>query len=499
MVASMAIDPRTPVIVGVGQVDQRPDDQRLEALAQAEEPYRLMSRASRRAFSDSGAVDAGDAVDLIAVVQGAWSYTDPGRLIADGLGIADVRTAVTTMGGQAPQSALNTIFTRIRRGDLRAAVVTGGETIWSRQKLRARGERLATTRQTDAEPDEVLGHELTMSTPFEKARGIDQPPILYAIFESAIRAANGESIDDHRRRLGVLWAGFNVVAVANEHAWIRRPMTATEIVTATADNRMVGFPYTKAMNSNWYLDQASAVFVASVETAERLGVSRDRWIFPWVGASANDTPAVTNRRDLHSSPAIGAIADALYRHGGVGPDDLDHVDLYSCFPSAVQIGAAEFGLGLDRRLTVTGGLTFAGGPLNNYVGHSVATMVEALRENPGIGLVTANGGYLTRHSAALYRSDPPPTPFVDFDVQQTADRAAHVPAAEDFTGRGHIEGYTVMHHRSEPSEALVAILTPHGGRTWGRGRDQATNAQLMSTEAVGRPVRVGSRGQIELI
>ncbi len=489
----MAVDPRTPVIIGVAQVDQRPQD-----VSHALEPYRLMSRAVAGAFADSGAADASGAVDLTAVVQGAWSYTDPGRLVADHLGVGDSRTATTTMGGQAPQVALNTIFTRIQRGELGGAVVTGGETIWSRRKLRARGERLATTPQSDARPDEVLGRNLAMSTPFEEARGIDSPPVVYSIFESAIRAANGESLDEHRSRLGRLWAGFNRVAVANEHAWIRQPMTAEEIITPSPDNRMVGFPYTKAMNSNWYLDQAAAVFVTSAEAAERLGVSRDRWVFPWAGASANDTAAVTNRRDLHSSPALGSIAQTLYRHCGIGPDQLEHVDLYSCFPSAVQIAAAEFGLDLDRPLTVTGGLTFAGGPLNNYVTHSVATMVDVLRATSGVGLVTANGGYVTTHSAALYRSDPPPDPWVDLDAQAAAG-IEQVAGDEGFSGRGRIEGYTVMHHRSEAPEALLAVRTPSGGRTWGRTIDDATTSALMAAEAVGRPVRVGSDGQIDLI
>ena len=493
MVAEMAPDPRTPVIVGVGQIDQRPDD-----LSLAREPYRLMAAALRAAIADSACRPAAPPIQLIAVVQGAWSYTDPARLIAADLGIEGARTAVTTMGGQAPQSALTTVFERIQKGQLEIAAVTGGETIWSRRKLRAIGRKLETTVQVDATPDEVLGRELTMSTPFEIERGLDQPTVLYPVFESAIRAANAETLAEHRSRLGRLWAGFNRVAVANEHAWIRRPLTAEEIVTPTADNRMVGFPYTKAMNSNWFLDQASAVLVTSAEAARRLGVSTDRWIFPWAGASANDTASVTNRRDLHSSPALGAIAGTLASHGGIGPDDIDHVDLYSCFPSAVQIAAAEFGLSLDRPLTVTGGLTFAGGPLNNYVGHSVATMVNVLRSEPGVGLVTGNGGYITKHSAALYRSDPPPAPFAALDAQPAADRIEPVPGDEGFVGRGHIEGYTVMHHRSEPPTALAAVRTP-SGRTWGWSTDGAVAGGLMEAEGVGRAVQVGSGGQIELI
>ncbi len=488
----MKPDSRTPAVLGVGQVDQRPDDP-----TTALEPYRLMAEAVRRSFADSGAHDPAAAVQLVAVVQGAWAYTDPGQLLADELGIGRARTALTTIGGQAPQSALNTIFDRISRGELDAAVLTGGETIWSRRKLRAQGHKLITTRQQGARPDEVLGDDLIMSTTTEEERGIDRPPVVYPIFESAIRAANGESIDQHRQRLGQLWAGFNRVAVTNEHAWIRRAMTAEQIRTAGPDNRMVGFPYTKAMNSNWYLDQASAVFVGSLEAAGRLGVLAEKLIFPLAGAEANDTAAVTNRRDLHSSPAIGAMATMLYRHCAIGPDDIDHVDLYSCFPSAVQIAAAEFGLALDRPLTVTGGLTFAGGPLNNYVSHSVATLTNVLREQPGVGLVTANGGYVTKHSAALYRSQPPPSPFRTLNAQPAADAIDGVAGDEMFVGRARIEGYTVMHDRSEPPTILAALKTPKG-RTWGYSRKPDVAAELMATEGVGRAAHVTADGSIEI-
>src|SRR5439155_27112090 len=172
---------------------------------------------------------------------------------------------------------------------------------------------------------------------------------------------------------------FNKVAVANPYAWFRTPMTAAEIREATPDNRMVGFPYTKAMNSNWDLDQAAALVICSAGAAEACGVPRDRTVFLHAGTDAHDTPLVSNRDNLWSSPAIAAAGRKLFELAGAGVDDLAHADLYSCFPSAVQISANALGLSQGRPLTVTGGLTFAGGPLNNYVTHSIATMTGLLR------------------------------------------------------------------------------------------------------------------------
>jgi acetyl-CoA C-acetyltransferase len=489
----MSLDPRTPVLIGVGQQVQRPDDP-----ATSLEPYRLMAEAVRVALADTGVTNLAAAVDWIGVVQGAWSYSDPAQLIADDLGFLNAVTALTTEGGQAPQAAVNELCARIGAGRMGCAVLTGGETIWSRRRLRRRGDRLQTTAQGDSRPDEVLGRTLNMSTPFEIERGVDQPIVVYPIFESAIRAGRGETLDANRDRISRLWERFNQVAVANPHAWRRQPMTAAEIRQPSDDNRMVGFPYTKAMNSNWDLDQASALIVCSVEVARSLGVAQDRWVFPWAGGHANDSACVSNRRDLHSSPAVAAIGRALFDHCRIDPSAIDHVDLYSCFPSAVQISAAALDLSLDRSLTVTGGLTFAGGPLNNYVGHSIATMADVIRSRGGVGLVTGNGGYATKHAIGLYRSDPPPGPFRNLDCQDQADRAKSVTADPGFEGTATIEGYTIMHDANGPTHGTAALRTPLGARTWARVEDPDSIAFLLTNEGVGRPATIGADGKATL-
>ncbi len=490
----MTLDPRTPVLVGVGQIKQRPDD-----LSQALEAIALMEAAVVAAGVDSGAPELLAKASAIGVVDGAWGYSDPARILADNIGATDAITLLSATGGNTPQSYVNALATRIRSGELDVAIVTGGETIWSRRKKRAAGLPRDLTEQVGVEPDERFQTEVQMATPFEAARGFEMPVQLYPTFESAFRHARGETIGEHRDRVSALWSTFNQVAVENPYAWIRTPMSAEQIRESTDDNRMVGFPYTKAMNSNWNLDQAAALILCSAEAAEAAGVPRDRWVFPYAGTDAHDTYTVSERRDLHSSPAINEAGRVLFEMTGLGPDDLAHIDIYSCFPSAVQISATELGIGLDRQLTVTGGLTFAGGPLNNYVTHSIATMASTLRDDPGtLGLVTANGGFLTKHALGIYSTEPPSSPFEARNVQAAVDTIPVTPIDEGFVGEARIEGYTVMHSGTGPERALAAVRTASGARSWANSTDSQVMTELMTVEGVGRPVEVDPDGVFHL-
>jgi acetyl-CoA C-acetyltransferase len=490
----MALDPRTPVLVGVAQATQRPEDP-----ADAVEAVELMQRVVEEAAADAGSPDLLKALQLVAVVTGAWSYSDPGRLLADRVGAGAARTSLSYNGGNTPQSYVNAVSRRIAAGELDVAVITGAETIWSRRRRRAAGLSRNVTPQEGVEPDERLGSDVTMSSDFEHERGFEMPVHFYPTFESAVRAERGETIDEHRTRISALWAGFNAVAVANPYAWRREPMTADQIRSADHGNRMVGFPYTKAMNSNWDLDQGAALLLCSVEAAQAAGVPRDRWVFPLAGTDAHDTLLVSNRRDLHSSPAVAAAGRRLFDLAGRQVDEVAHVDVYSCFPSAVQVSAAELGLGLDRQLTVTGGLTFAGGPLNNYVTHSIATMAGVLRSDPGsLGLCTANGGYLTKHALGLYSTEPPAAGFRWADCQDEVDRVPSTPAAPNHVGAVQVEGYTVMHGKEGPERALFALRTPDGARTFGNSTEPGLIDEVLGREAVGRSGELDADGRVVL-
>ena len=261
----MTIDPRTPVIVGVGQFKQQLDD-----VTQAVEQVDLMVEALRIAADDAGAPALLDAIDRLLVIGGLWRYPDPGRLVADAVGAKDAKTFLTAMGGNMPQACVSDAAERILAGASDVVVVCGGEAVYSKNKLRKLGQDFPRSGH-DLPPAPFFGEDVQMSSEHEQDRGFVMPTQVYPLFESAIRAARGESFAAHRERVGRLWEGFNRVAVNNPYAWVRTPMTAQEIATASPNNRMVGSPYTKAMNANSFVDFGAAIIVCSVERAEEIG------------------------------------------------------------------------------------------------------------------------------------------------------------------------------------------------------------------------------------
>ncbi|MEZ5138318.1 MAG: hypothetical protein R2711_06005 [Acidimicrobiales bacterium] len=352
----------------------------------------------------------------------------------------------------------------------------------------------------DVAPTEQVANPAPLFHPNELARGVVAPSSVYAIFEHALRAQEGWTIDEHRDRLAALWAGFNEVAVGNPHAWIREPWTAERIREATPDNRMVGFPYTKVMNANNAVEQAACFVVTSVEQARALGIAADRWVFPWSGSDAHEHWHLSHRWSLAAAPAIGIAGRAALELAGVGVDDLAHVDVYSCFPSGGADRGARDRPALDRPLTVTGGLSFAGGPWNDYVSHSIATMVEVLRAEPGaVGLVTGNGGYLTKHAMGVLSTDPPPQPWRHAHPQAEVDALPRRELAEEVDGEATVEAGVAMFGREGPERVLVAVLLPDGRRAWAGTSDPEAMARVTAEETAGCPVHVDREGALTFL
>lgn len=492
-----SLDPRTPVLVGTGQFSNRVDRG-----ADPLEPVDLMAEALRRAEADAGASGVLAAADSIRVLMLlSWRYRDPGALLAERLGATPRESIYTVMGGNYVQTLLNQSALDIAEGRADVIVLAGGESWRSRSKARAAGADLGWTVQGDDVPEATtFGDDKELSSPEEYARGLFLPTQIYPMFDIALRAHDGLSVDEHRRRIGELWSRFSDVAAENPEAWIQQRYSTDELITATPDNRMVGFPYTKLLNSNNNVEQGAGLILCSVAKAEALGIPRDRWVFPHSGADAHDHWYVSNRWEYFESPAARFAGAAALELAGVGVDDLAHVDVYSCFPSAVQIAAREVGLDLERQLTVTGGMSFAGGPWNNYVMHSIATMANVLRDDPGsIGLVTANGGYLTKESFGVYSTEPPTDGFRWVDVQGQVDALPSRALDEGYAGPVTIETYTVTYGRDgAPETALVATRTPGGQRAWASSTDAGLMDELVTTEGVGRAADRMADGTLSL-
>lgn len=493
----MPLDPRTPIVIGAGQSIQR-----AASLAAAREPIELIADAVRAAAADAGLPGVPGRLGAVRVVNLlSWRYRNPALVLVRRLGVEAAELAYTHAGGHVPQMLVNRTALDVAAGRLDVAVLAGGEAWRTRMRAQRDGAFLDWAKAPADAPPAMIGDDLDMTHPAEADRGVDRPVQVYPLFETALRAAAGRSPADHQRLIAELWSRLSAVAAANPYAWTREALTADAIATVTEHNRVIGWPYTKAMNANNDVDMAAALIVCSVGWARARGVAPDRWVFPHAGSQSHEHRYVSHRWSLADTPAIRRGGEVALELAGVGTGDVALVDLYSCFPSAVQLGAQSLGLALEDQLTRTGGLSFAGGPWNNYAMHAVATMVGELRDRPGErGLVWANGGYATKHTFGVYAASPPAAGFRHASPQDEIDalpaRALAPPA--DAAGPATVEAYTVMFDRRGPERAIATCLRADGRRAWATSDDHDVTTALTDGEWVGRRVTLTESAELRL-
>ncbi len=453
-----------PVIVGAGQLTNR--SQRLD---DAVEPVEMMARAARVAEADAGVKGLLERVDSVQVVNIiSWPYPDAPGLLAQRLGARPAHKLYSAVGGETPQRLVNTAAQAIVEGERRIVLIAGAEALNSRRLARRLGERLPWT--VRGNPEHVSGDTRAGFSEVEARHGATMPVRVYPLFENAIRANLRLSIGEHRERLGRLCSRLTEVAARNPYAWFRQARSPGEISAVGPANRMVCFPYPKLMNAIIETDQSAAVIVTGSQTARELGIPEARWVYLWGCGDANDNWFVSERVNYHFSPAVRAATQRALGMAGITVNDIAAFDLYSCFPSAVQLALDALGLKPDdpRPLTVTGGLPYAGGPGNNYVSHSIAAMVERLRQRrEEFGMVTGLGWFATKHSAGVYSARRPSKPWRRADPatdQANVDAMESPPFVEQADGAALIETYTVPFDRSgEPEQAIIIGRLGEGG------------------------------------
>jgi acetyl-CoA C-acetyltransferase len=471
------------------------------------EPLGLMVAALQAALEDAGGrrERLARSIGSLRVVRSlTWNVPDPGALVAARLSLSPKESLHSTIGGNTPQAMVADAAAAIQRGDLDAAAVVGAETGYTRARARRSGERQALTEQDPTTPPaRTFGIDRAPTTQTEAARGLTLPVNVYPLFENALRIEAGWTRTEHRQRIGALWSRFSQVAAANPFAWSPTALEPHEIVEPRPDNRMIAFPYPKLCTANIQVDQGAAVLMTSVELAEDAGIPSERWVFPWAAAEAHDHWFVSERARLSRSPAIAHAGRRALELAGIGIDEIALADLYSCFPCAVQLAARELGLDLDGdigRLTQTGGLTFGGGPGNNYVSHGIASLTKALRERPGaIGMATGLGWYATKHAIGIYSTEPSTQGFRSENVQHSVDQLERWVENPEATGPAEVETFTVTYGRDgEPDMGIVACRTGPRTRTWANVTDPDQLAELVTAEQAGWSGRLVSGGRFEL-
>ena len=451
----------TPVLIGVGQVTDKGRD-----LDDLPGPVGLIEQAVRRAFADAGigAERAGD-LDLIAVVRSFRESTpNTPASVARRLGAENALCRLMPNGGNGPQYLVNRYAETIAKGENRFVLFAGAEAKDSVRRLKKAGRPIDWAEPPETEA-EFLVPEPKMASGYETAHGVWLAAHVYPMFENAYRPRLGGAIAGHQMAMGRLFERFPEVTAATPGAWFPVKRSAAEIATPGPDNRFVGWPYTKFMNAMNHVDQSAAILMTSRGFAREMGVPENRLVHLHGCADTNEPLLVSERQTYHDCPAIRMMGRKALEMAGTDIGAIDHFDLYSCFPVAVEIARDELGVPADdpRPLTVTGGLPYHGGAGNNYVMNSIAAMADRVRARPGSkGMVTANGGFLTKHAAGIYSTEPSPAhdgrgwrredPAV---YQAELDALATPPVVKAAEGDAVIETYTVAFGRGGEPEAGI--------------------------------------------
>jgi acetyl-CoA C-acetyltransferase len=480
---------RVPVVVGTGQVTNREEDPR-----SAPGPLDLMADAAGQAVARAGGIPAAGITHCWMVHSLSLRHADPAGALAARLGIQGAETRCSGMGGSIPQWLVNRAAELVVTGARPRLLIAGAEALATRRRAKKLGVELDWP-SSKGWPDTWPPLEPDMGVhPVERSHGLDQATSMYALVESAIAHAAGHDPAAHRRTMGELMARFNAVAAANPISWFPTRRDAQEITTATADNRMIYFPYPKYLNAVMDVDMAAALLITDAATARHWGLGPDEVAYIGGWADAHEVWYLSERPEVHRAPALEACAAAALGAAGMGTDEVDAFDLYACFPSSVEVARDSLGLTQDdpRPLTLTGGLQYHGGPGSNYVTHSVANAVDWIRTGQGdTTAVHGNGYYLTKHSLGIYTRRPPSAvPEPPSGLQERLDaNAVTVEVEPSYSGRGTLLAYTVPYDRDgQPGEAVAVVDL--GGRHTVARTDQVTSTVLVTEDAVGTGVEL---------
>jgi acetyl-CoA C-acetyltransferase len=359
---------------------------------------------------------------------------------------------------------LNEAANRIGSGESHVAAIVGAEALrTAAQRAKAAGGASDPFRAR-ARPE----------NPSLMARhGLVVPTDLYPLYENATRAAWGQSLAEAQAESGAIWAGLSQVAAGNDTAWIRQPQSAEAITRVEADNRPIAFPYQKRMVANSSVNQGAAFLVTSLARARAAGIAESRIIHIGMGAAAHETHNILKRDRYDRSAGMSVTLTEVLKRNGLRADQIDAVELYSCFPVIPKMARRILDWPLAKPITAFGGLTFGGGPIGNYMSHAIASMVDKLRAERGNALMFANGGYATHNHAILLSAEPLPQATFphDYDCNALSDvLRGPVPSIEEgYAGPATIETYTVFYNRDGSAKFGTVIgRTPAGARVLAR-------------------------------
>jgi acetyl-CoA C-acetyltransferase len=439
---------KTPVVIGISSIQQK------GSFEQLDEALILMEKATQKAIVDSTNPKITDYIDQIQIPKGYWKYRDPGKWIAERNNIQSAVTSVTKIG-VLQQNLINSACHDIAQGKIRASLIVGGEARYKKILALKENKEFIETK-LNINPDFYVKAADELQTKEEQDELGLMAVGYYAILETAYRKKNGLSLQEHKDKISNMYAEFSKVAANNPDGWIDSMKSAKDIKQVSKENPLQAFPYNKLHCSSWNVNQASAMILCSEDLADKLDIPRNKRVYPLVSSETNHMIAPIQRPKLSESTGLDLAASFIKNICDEHKIQPNIYDLYSCFPVAVQMFADSLNLGSEDVKTVTGGMPFAGGPLNNYMIHSTVKMVSEIRNNhSNIGLVTGVSGMMTKQAFALWAKEPL-IQFISKDVTEEAALIEHpVEMSTQTNGMAIVLGYTIFKDANKDMKVVI--------------------------------------------
>lgn len=477
---SMLDENKIAVIAAVGEVCHRPENP-----SEGREPVILMGDAISKANEDLDG-QLFSAIDRVEVVgQVTWRYRDPVSLLCEKLGIHPNVKHNASMGGDTPTRLVHEAALAIASGESQVTVIVGGESVAAKRKAAKEKINLDWTPRCSVEETVVVDEQSFPVHADVKRVSVVAPAHCYPLYEMANQHARGITPGEGLKESAELWHQFASVAEKNPYAWIKQAPSAQTIQTQEGDNRLIAYPYSKLMVANSIVNQSAAIVVCSLAWAKSIGLQSNQVAYIQGGAIAREPDDFLDRDQFVHSHAQDAVLDEVVRIAG-GSDQFDAVEIYSCFPVVPKLALARLQLPPSIAPTVTGGLTFFGGPMNNFMAHAVGGVFRKLVAGEASkGLLYANGGFLTKHHALILGNQPPEQPLPpNFSVQEQVNKR-YGPVPEycgDYIGASAIETFTLPYDKLGLQNGFVVLRTADGRRTVAtvRADDSEGIASLLS-------------------
>ncbi|MCY4045694.1 MAG: hypothetical protein OXE99_11510 [Cellvibrionales bacterium] len=480
------INATTPVIIAAAAVSQKIDNP--ELLLDGKDAVGLMVDAAKKAANKHLEAIILSEVDAISVCQGMWGFNNPAALMKEAVGATNAETIFQKIG-VLQQDVISEACLAIQSGKKSFCLVAGGEAKY-RDLMAGIHQITLPSVEAQSEPDRLVEPEQELWLSAETDAGLGMPVGYYALMDSVYQKDHSLTVEQHRHRVAELYHDFSDVAASNPDAWKQQVVEADDIKNASDKNPMLAFPYTKRHNSSWNVDQASAILICSTEKATALGVDQKHWIFPVAATASNHMLAVSEREHLARCPGAEEAAKALYELSNMAPVAIDLVELYSCFPVGVLSFVDALGLEGRSSLTTTGGMPFAGGPLNNYVIQSTVKTLELLESiNKVTALVSNISGMNTKQGLFLYSKN-----YQPFQYQDVTEKVAQVQTKKtvltDYQGQATIVASTVLFQKNTAERVVVIAENESGERVVAYSQDAALFSDFEKQTQIGKSVAV---------